>query len=147
MKITNTQRVKGIGSVLTGLLLLAFISLSPSYHSQGEALFKAKCATCHAVFQNGTGPKLYGAVERWEAEGEGEAKAAVAVEEEAEAKEVEAGAKEVDAEAKVVVPDMPDVPEKAPDLPDAPLGEGTNALAGKTETETETEGEMEAVAA
>ena len=72
MKITNTQRVKGIGSVLTGLLLLAFISLSPSYHSQGEALFKAKCATCHAVFQNGTGPKLYGAVERWEAEKEGE---------------------------------------------------------------------------
>ena len=72
MKITNTQRVKRLSSVLTGLLLLAFISLSPSYHSQGEALFKAKCATCHAVFQNGTGPKLYGAVERWEAEDEGE---------------------------------------------------------------------------
>ena len=70
MKITNTQRVKGIGSVFTVLLLLAFISLSPSYHSQGEALFKAKCATCHTVFQNGTGPKLYGAVERWEAEGD-----------------------------------------------------------------------------
>ena len=63
---------------------------------------------------------------------------------EAEAKEVEAGAKEVDAEAKVVVPDMPDVPEKAPDLPDAPLGEGTDALAGEGETE---EGEMEAAAA
>ena len=30
---------------------------------------------------------------------------------------------------------MPDVPEKAPDLPDAPLGEGTDALAGKEETE------------
>jgi charged multivesicular body protein 6 len=80
-------------------------------------------------------------------EAEAEAEAEDAVEEEAEAKEVEAGAKEVDAEAKVVVPDMPDVPEKAPDLPDAPLGEGTDALAGKTETETETEGEMEAVAA
>ena len=87
------------------------------------------------------------ALEALEAEAETEAEAEVAVEEEAEAKEVEAGAKEVDAEAKVVVPDMPDVPEKAPDLPDAPLGEGTNALAGKTETETETEGEMEAVAA
>ena len=40
---------------------------------------------------------------------------------------------------------MPDVPEKAPGLPDAPLGEGTDALAG--EEEGETEGEMEAVAA
>ena len=78
-------------------------------------------------------------------EAEAEAEAEDAVEEEAEAKEVEAGAKEVDAEAKVVVPDMPDVPEKAPDLPDAPLGEGTDALAGKEGTEEE--GEMEAVAA
>ena len=41
---------------------------------------------------------------------------------------------------------MPDVPEKAPDLPDAPLGEGTDALAGEEETEG-TEEEMEAVAA
>ena len=41
---------------------------------------------------------------------------------------------------------MPDVPEKAPDLPDAPLGEGTDALAGKRRRR-ETEGEMEAVAA
>ena len=72
-----------------------------------------------------------------EAEGEAEAEAEVAVEEEADAKEVEA-------EATVVVPDMPDVPEKSPDLPDAPLGGGTDALAGEGETE---EGEMEAAAA
>ena len=72
-----------------------------------------------------------------EAEGEAEAEAEVAGEEEADAKEVEA-------EATVVVPDMPDVPEKSPDLPDAPLGEGTDALAGEGETE---EGEMEAAAA
>ena len=74
-----------------------------------------------------------------EAEGEAEAEAEVAVEE-------EAGAKEVEAEATVVVPDLPDVPEKAPHLPDAPLGEGTDALAGKEE-ESEEEEEMEAVAA
>ena len=86
------------------------------------------------------------ALEALEAEAEAEAKAEDAVEEEAEAKDVEAEAKEVDAEATVVVPDLPDVPEKAPDLPDAPLGEGTDALAGKGETETEEE-EMEAVAA
>jgi charged multivesicular body protein 6 len=83
------------------------------------------------------------ALEALEAEAEAEAKAEDAVE---EAKDVEAEAKEVDAEATVVVPDLPDVPEKAPDLPDAPLGEGTDALAGKGETETEEE-EMEAVAA
>ena len=70
------------------------------------------------------------------AEAEAEAEAEVAVEEEAETKEVEA-------DAKVVVPDLPDVPEKAPDLPDAPLGEGTDALAGEEEGEEE----MEAVAA
>ena len=72
MKITNKQRVKSIKSLFMGILLLAFLSLSPSYHSQGEAIFKAKCATCHAVFQNGTGPKLYGAVQRWEDAGEGD---------------------------------------------------------------------------
>ena len=79
------------------------------------------------------------ALESLEAEAKAEAEAEDAVEE-------EAGVKEVEAEAKVVVPDMPDVPEKAPDLPDAPLGEGTDALAGEGE-ETETEEEMEAVAA
>ena len=77
------------------------------------------------------------ALEALEAEAEAEAEDAV---------EEEAGVKEVEAEAKVVVPDMPDVPEKAPDLPDAPLGEGTDALAGEEETVTEEE-EMEAVAA
>jgi charged multivesicular body protein 6 len=79
------------------------------------------------------------ALEALEAEAEAEAETEADVEE-------EAGAKEVEAEAKVVVPDLPDVPEKAPDLPDAPLGEGTDALAGKEETEGEEE-EMEAVAA
>jgi charged multivesicular body protein 6 len=77
------------------------------------------------------------ALEALEAEAETEAEAEADVEEEAEAKEVEA-------DATVVVPDMPDVPEKSPDLPDAPLGEGTDALAGREE---ETEGEIEAVAA
>lgn len=82
-------------------------------------------------------------------EAEAEAEAAVDVEAKAEAEaavEEEAEANEVEADATVVVPDMPDVPEKAPDLPDAPLGEGTDALAGE-EMETETEEEMEAVAA
>ena len=72
MKKADYQRFKGKKPVLVGLFLLAFLYLSPSYFSQGEGLFKAKCATCHAVFQNGTGPKLYGAVQRWEDAGEGD---------------------------------------------------------------------------
>ena len=84
------------------------------------------------------------ALESLEAEAKAEAEAEDAVEEGAEANDVDAEAKEVEAEATVVVPDLPDVPEKAPHLPDAPLGEGTDALAGREE---ETEGEIEAVAA
>jgi mono/diheme cytochrome c family protein len=55
--------------------LLTFLSLfvlCTSSFAQGEGLFKAKCATCHAVFKNGTGPKLYEARKRWEDAGEGE---------------------------------------------------------------------------
>ena len=72
MKKANSQWFKSSSSILYGLLIIAFLSLTPSYFSQGEGLFKAKCATCHAVFQNGTGPKHYGAVQRWEDAGEGD---------------------------------------------------------------------------
>lgn len=37
--------------------------------AQGDALFKAKCATCHQVFKDGTGPKLFGARAKWEGDG------------------------------------------------------------------------------
>jgi cytochrome c551/c552 len=33
--------------------------------AQGEALFNAKCATCHQVFKDGTGPKLYEVRQKW----------------------------------------------------------------------------------
>jgi mono/diheme cytochrome c family protein len=72
MKKAKSQWVRSSSFILCGLVFFAFLSLSPSYLSQGEGLFKAKCATCHAVFQNGTGPKLYGAVQRWEDAGEGD---------------------------------------------------------------------------
>ena len=72
MKTVNSQRVKSIKSSVIGALFFSFLSLTSTCFSQGEGLFKAKCATCHAVFQNGTGPKLYGAVQRWEDAGEGD---------------------------------------------------------------------------
>lgn len=41
-------------------------------NAQGEALFKAKCATCHQPHKNGTGPKLFEVRKKWD---EGGAKA------------------------------------------------------------------------
>ena len=72
MKITNIQKVTELGRGLKALVLISFLALAPSYFSQGEGLFKAKCATCHAVFKNGTGPKLYEARQRWDDAGEGD---------------------------------------------------------------------------
>ena len=72
MEITNIQKVTGLRMGLRALIIISFIIIAPSYFSQGEGLFKAKCATCHAVFKNGTGPKLYEARKRWEDAGEEE---------------------------------------------------------------------------
>lgn len=72
MKITNIQKVTELRTSLKAIFLFSFLTLAPSYFSQGEGLFKAKCATCHAVFKNGTGPKLYEARKRWDDAGEGE---------------------------------------------------------------------------
>ena len=72
MEITNIQKVTELRICLKVVILFSFLTLAPSYFSQGEGLFKAKCATCHAVFKNGTGPKLYEARKRWEDAGEGE---------------------------------------------------------------------------
>ena len=72
MKITNIQKVTKTSLGLQALVLFFFLTLVPAYFSQGEGLFKAKCATCHAVFKNGTGPKLYEARQRWESVDEGE---------------------------------------------------------------------------
>ncbi len=72
MKITNIQKVTELSKGLKALVFISFLALAPSYFSQGEGLFKAKCATCHAVFKNGTGPKLYEARQRWDDAGEGD---------------------------------------------------------------------------
>ena len=72
MKIPVFQRVVKILSSARVMLFFALILLCGSSIAQGEGLFKAKCATCHAVFKNGTGPKLYEARKRWEDAGEGD---------------------------------------------------------------------------
>jgi cytochrome c oxidase cbb3-type subunit 3 len=50
--------------VLAGAVQLAY--------GQGEALFKAKCNTCHMVDKNSTGPILKGVKQKWADAGEGE---------------------------------------------------------------------------
>lgn len=50
--------------VLAGAVQLAY--------AQGEALFKAKCNTCHMVDKNSTGPSLKGVKQKWADAGEGE---------------------------------------------------------------------------
>ena len=47
-------------------LFMLFLAGAFNTQAQGDALFKAKCATCHQVFKDGTGPKLYEVRKKWE---------------------------------------------------------------------------------
>jgi mono/diheme cytochrome c family protein len=55
-----------------GALVIIFTAGISSVHAQGEALFKAKCASCHQPHKNGTGPKLFQVRQRWADGGAGE---------------------------------------------------------------------------
>ncbi len=48
-----------------GALALLLFTGPFKAQAQGDALFKAKCATCHQVFKDGTGPKLYEVRQKW----------------------------------------------------------------------------------
>lgn len=53
-----------------GVLSTVFVlSAGSASAADGGALFKAKCATCHNPFKDGTGPALQGVRARWEAGG------------------------------------------------------------------------------
>jgi cytochrome c oxidase cbb3-type subunit 3 len=54
------------------ILTLAALFQTTIIFSQGEALFKAKCNTCHMVDKNSTGPLLKGVKAKWTDAGEGE---------------------------------------------------------------------------
>ncbi len=45
---------------------MLFIAGAQNVQAQGDGLFKAKCATCHQVFKDGTGPKLFEVRKKWE---------------------------------------------------------------------------------
>ena len=48
-----------------GLLTVALTTFTFNSSAQGEALFKAKCASCHQPHKNGTGPKLFEVRKKW----------------------------------------------------------------------------------
>ncbi len=48
-----------------GATTMLFLAGTFNANAQGEALFKAKCATCHQPHKNGTGPKLFEVRKKW----------------------------------------------------------------------------------
>ena len=46
-------------------LTIVFVAGTTTTYAQGDALFKAKCATCHQPHKNGTGPKLFKVRQKW----------------------------------------------------------------------------------
>ncbi len=56
---------KILQKVFASLLLITLVSLTnTSFAADGEAIFKANCASCHKPLEDYTGPKLQGARER-----------------------------------------------------------------------------------
>ena len=69
MKISNIQMINGLRKLAATVLLISLSLLNFNAFSQGEALFKSKCATCHQTHKNGTGPKLFQVRDKWAAGG------------------------------------------------------------------------------
>lgn len=62
---------KKLAHILIFLGVLFYVlNSNMAYCQDGEALFKAKCNTCHIMGKDGTGPNLVGVKSRWEGEEE-----------------------------------------------------------------------------
>lgn len=61
--------INGLKKLVATILLISLSLLNFKAFSQGEALFKSKCATCHQTHKNGTGPKLFQVRAKWAAGG------------------------------------------------------------------------------
>ena len=69
MKISSSQMFRNFNKWCLGALTFLFLTGTFSAQAQGEDLFKAKCATCHQIFKDGTGPKLFEVRQKWESGG------------------------------------------------------------------------------
>ena len=65
MKISSSQMFRNFKNWYFGALVLLFSAGISTAHAQGEALFKAKCASCHQPHKNSTGPKLFQVRQKW----------------------------------------------------------------------------------
>ena len=65
MKISLNQMFKSINKWCVGAVAVMLFAGSYNANAQGEALFKAKCGTCHQPHKNGTGPKLFQVRKKW----------------------------------------------------------------------------------
>tara|TARA_R110002072_G_scaffold232309_3_gene389756 strand:- start:30420 stop:31766 length:1347 start_codon:yes stop_codon:yes gene_type:complete len=66
MEISSSQMFRNFRKWNLSAITLLFLASSFNSQAQGEDLFKVKCATCHQVFKDGTGPKLFGVRQKWE---------------------------------------------------------------------------------
>jgi len=65
MEISSSQMFRNLRKWSFGAITLLLLSNSFNSLAQGEDLFKVKCATCHQVFKDGTGPKLFNVRQKW----------------------------------------------------------------------------------
>jgi mono/diheme cytochrome c family protein len=65
MKISINQMFRSIKTLCFSAATVLFLTGTFKANAQGEALFKAKCATCHQPHKNGTGPKLFEVRKKW----------------------------------------------------------------------------------
>lgn len=72
MKISKSQMFRNYSKWCVSALFALFLTGAYNAQAQGDALFKAKCATCHQVFKDGTGPKLFEVRKKWESGGAAE---------------------------------------------------------------------------
>lgn len=65
MKIFINQMFRRFNKWCFSAIAVMLLTGTFDAQAQGEALFKAKCATCHQPHKNGTGPKLFQVREKW----------------------------------------------------------------------------------
>jgi cytochrome c551/c552 len=65
MKISSIQMFRNFRNWCFSALTIVFVAGTATTYAQGDALFKAKCASCHQPHKNGTGPKLFQVRQKW----------------------------------------------------------------------------------
>jgi cytochrome c551/c552 len=65
MKISKNQMFINFRKWCLGIVSVMLFAGSFNANAQGEALFKAKCASCHQPLKDGTGPKLSQVRTKW----------------------------------------------------------------------------------